>query len=623
MSTNLEMMDLYNAIVEDCKKLLENNVDKAMKEKLEKIEPEIANYIKLYTEIFKLSKKTNISFYGIKYLENMSNYVYALKEGIKLENSLEHEIYSAYGFMWSFEYLYDLAKIEDICEFKLDKYKNFSSIIKDHGFSLKIKKNYEKNAKEIIGNKITEDSINKFLNLAIQNKLNQIKRKKKKKSKKDAKDKKQTNLSNGNLTSTSTIQKIDLMEKEPQKFENDNKIYISSQSQILEINEQKEEEKNDDLKNPGVQDEFPDNSQIKEINIHCEEEKETKFNFELGQTIGDSHYNQINIQSQTTEEAKDNLERPENNNDISQENQKQNIIQKDDEIKVIEENVEDNNSKEDIINISNKEYDKMDNSLSKDENVNAVNNKIISKNISYDELVSIVESLQNDLDSTKVKLVQHEERIQNLENNQRLLYYQLSMYQSRDISKSIYYYFCQHLGNENSSKAFFDLQRVMTDLLYGFNISYNEEQRKKLRKFFKTLFFVNKVNNRILHNNLSTNVKNAINEKKKDDLLSLIPPLGYDQIFQTLGNFIENNSKNPQLQEAMKFVYDTDYSRDDKLENIRDGEGERAEAIVRDENSVKMLISINEINEVKAMFSTIKIKDIEFSKLCDTKTWDE
>ena len=144
-------------------------------------------------------------------------------------------------------------------------------------------------------------------------------------------------------------------------------------------------------------------------------------------------------------------------------------------------------------------------------------------------MVSIVESLQNDLDSTKVKLVQeeeriqkqeeriqkqeeriqkqeeciqkHEERIQNLENNQRLLYYQLSMYQSRDISKSIYYYFCQHLGNENSSKAFFDLQRVMTDLLYGFNISYNEEQRKKLRKFLKTLFFVNKVNNRILHNN--------------------------------------------------------------------------------------------------------------------------
>ena len=81
----------------------------------------------------------------------------------------------------------------------------------------------------------------------------------------------------------------------------------------------------------------------------------------------------------------------------------------------------------------------------------------------------------------------------------------------------------------------------MTDLLYGFKISYSEEQRKILRKFFKTLFFVNKVNNRILHNNISSNIQNAIKQKKKDDLLSLILQLGYDQIFKTIGNSIENN----------------------------------------------------------------------------------
>ena len=81
----------------------------------------------------------------------------------------------------------------------------------------------------------------------------------------------------------------------------------------------------------------------------------------------------------------------------------------------------------------------------------------------------------------------------------------------------------------------------MTDLLYGFKISYSEEQRKILRKFFKTLFFVNKVNNRILPNNISSNAQNAIKQKKKDDLLSLILQLGYDQIFKTIGNSIENN----------------------------------------------------------------------------------
>ena len=81
----------------------------------------------------------------------------------------------------------------------------------------------------------------------------------------------------------------------------------------------------------------------------------------------------------------------------------------------------------------------------------------------------------------------------------------------------------------------------MTDLLYGFKISYSEEQRKILRKFFKTLFFVNKVNNRILHNNISSNAQNTIKQRKKDDLLSLILQLGYDQIFKTIGNSIENN----------------------------------------------------------------------------------
>ena len=72
----------------------------------------------------------------------------------------------------------------------------------------------------------------------------------------------------------------------------------------------------------------------------------------------------------------------------------------------------------------------------------------------------------------------------------------------------------------------------------------------------------------------------------------------------------------------MKFVDDTDYSKEDKLENIRDGVGENTEAIVRDETSVRMLISTNEINEVKTIFSTIKINHIDFSKLCNIKTLD-
>ena len=225
------------------------------------------------------------------------------------------------------------------------------------------------------------------------------------------------------------MQKIDLMEKGPKKFEKDNTTPNSSQSQFSSIYEQKEEEKNDNLNNFDGQDELPNNPQITEINANSQEEKETKTNFELSQMIDDSQNSRINIQTQITEEAKDNLGTPENDNDIFQENENQDNIQQVDEVKTIneanqeiEENDEENIAKEDIINTSNKDNDDSDQSYAKDENVNIINNNS-SKNISHEELISIVETLQN-------QLMEHEERIKNLEKNQKLLYYQLSMYQS-------------------------------------------------------------------------------------------------------------------------------------------------------------------------------------------------
>ena len=42
--------------------------------------------------------------------------------------------------------------------------------------------------------------------------------------------------------------------------------------------------------------------------------------------------------------------------------------------------------------------------------------------------------------------------------------------------------------------------------------------KRKIRKFFKSLFFTNKVNNRIMHNNLSSFLKELINNNKQDNL---------------------------------------------------------------------------------------------------------
>ena len=74
---------------------------------------------------------------------------------------------------------------------------------------------------------------------------------------------------------------------------------------------------------------------------------------------------------------------------------------------------------------------------------------------------------------------------------------------------------------------------------------YSNVQKLKLKKFLKTLFFINKVHNKILHNNLSSDEIDTLNKMKYEDgeLLPLIPILGYDQLFETLGFYIENNTK--------------------------------------------------------------------------------
>ena len=44
----------------------------------------------------------------------------------------------------------------------------------------------------------------------------------------------------------------------------------------------------------------------------------------------------------------------------------------------------------------------------------------------------------------------------------------------------------------------------------GGDEKYTPKQQEILRKFFRVIFFINKANNRILHNNLSSAVKEAI-----------------------------------------------------------------------------------------------------------------
>ena len=324
--------------------------------------------------------------------------------------------------------------------------------------------------------------------------------------------------------------------------------------------------------------------------------------------------------------------------------------EKNDNNSIKEKNYQDNNKKKEevtngYISQTKNESDSSDNStkvyISNIDTVNIDNTNDEKNNpdleqkkiLTYEELVETVISLKNELNKTKAELstkVNNLEtnvntmktKINKLENNQQLMYYQISLLQSRDISKSIYHYFAEHLGVMyklgKEEKPFYDLINIM-DYLKGKNVEkYSEEEKKKLRKFFKVLFFVNKVHNRIIHNNLSTLEQNIINNLKYDDdyLLPLIPNLGYNQLFQALGYYIENNVNNSQIQEAMKFVYANDYIKDDDLKEIKDIDGE---SIVMKDEHIEMLLTKEEINDVQTIFSQIN----NFIMFCEKKTWDK
>ena len=214
----------------------------------------------------------------------------------------------------------------------------------------------------------------------------------------------------------------------------------------------------------------------------------------------------------------------------------------------------------------------------REEKIERKNNEelIKSDNISYKDLVKIVLNTKAELSQTKKELSETNKklltRIENLETNQKLMYYQISMYHSRDISKNIYFYFAEHLKIKNHDKPFFDLLEIMDYLKKSGNkTNYLDEDKTNLRKFFKSLFFVNKVNNRTMHNNLTTRLQRVINAYKTDEddgLLSLLPPTSFDQLFTSLFFYVENNTKDQLLQKVMKHVYENEYINDKGLKDI-------------------------------------------------------
>ena len=98
--------------------------------------------------------------------------------------------------------------------------------------------------------------------------------------------------------------------------------------------------------------------------------------------------------------------------------------------------------------------------------------------------------------------------------------------------------------------------------------------------------------------------------------LPLLPNFDFEQVFDSLVYFIENNTKNIQIKTALKFIYDNKYKRDNELGIIMDV---NQEVIQNDEDGIKFKIKKEDIMEVKEYFKGVKVGNDEFVDLYNKK----
>ena len=221
-----------------------------------------------------------------------------------------------------------------------------------------------------------------------------------------------------------------------------------------------------------------------------------------------------------------------------------------------------------------------------------------------------------------------------MEVNQSMFYHQISLYQnSRDIYKSISYYFYDFLNlkqvqttNFGKTKAIIQYlentdKEKEKEMINNGSKSIDENMKKKISNYFRFHYFVNLTTNKIIHRNFTESQKEILEEQKDNDLLPLLPNFDFDQCFNSLEYFIDNNAKNEQIKKEMKYVYENIYINDDNLEKIKD---ENHEIIENNENGVYIKIKKEDIIEIRNYFKIIKMEnEDDFIDLCNKKTWDQ
>ena len=638
MCLNLTKVDLYKAVLNDTKEIISKTIEEDLKKELYESDKNLLEQIDLYKKAF---DEPGVVFpdFMINFLNNIENCLIFFQQfPNEIQKINENDIYSSYAFLWCILYQSKISKLEDIKTFNYDNIANFSAFLNKQETALKIKENYEKNVKNIIKGEISSSNVKYFVSKLENGTLTTIKKKKKHRSKKN-KTKKLEEEKEEELKEEEKKEKKELNEEEEEKKEVTKKPNEKKKEEDKIEVEKEEDQKEENLKKDETKLKTKESEEVNEVQEKEEKNKEKKRENEdikeeekvkTKEGIKEGDIKNIIEGGENTNEEKTEKEKEEKEKNINNENEKKNtnnlFNSKEERISVDQLAFIVQNLNKKLLESNDKISQMSENynsQLSKaNEKISQLSENLNSTNSQLSEANEKISHLSENLNSTNSQLSEFKEKIKNLENNQKLLFYQLSMYQARDITKNIYYYFCKHLSNSNGEKPFEDLKTIIN--YFNKNDTkdkrYTPEQKKILRKFFRVIFFINKANNRILHNNLSSAVKEAIEKKEKSDFLSLLPPNNYAQLFGALGGCLCLGVKNKQLQEAFKYVYENDYINDDKIKDIKDN---NSEAIKKENDSIKFLITEEEIDEAKKLFDVIKIGNETFDQLCNAKTYDE
>ena len=265
----------------------------------------------------------------------------------------------------------------------------------------------------------------------------------------------------------------------------------------------------------------------------------------------------------------------------------------------------------------------------KDENINEYNNNVINDLINKMENSNLTEIEKNLISIIKImrkefseKTKEFSERIENLEKHQLLLYHQSALYQnSRDITKSIFYYLYKYFGFNDCDNYFQKIGVVIEYLENKRDIeSLSKEKKFKIKKFLKIAFFLNKYHNKILHRLISSSTENLIKDIQKKRNLPVFPDFTYKQFLESFEYFIENIANNEEVQAVLKESYNN-YMSDTGLGAIKDGSGE---AIVKTkEEKIEFNLKNDEFNEVKEFLNGVQINNDNLELLCNLTSWDK